>query len=115
MPQTDDRQYKISEVSDMVDVPVHVLRQWEARFPQLKPRRDSANRRHYEKADIAIVRRIKELLWHERMTTEGARVRLAQELRGEGRPRTRKEALEIIDKIEDEVRALLDLLESDED
>ena len=111
--ELDDRRYGIAEVSAMTDVPAHVLRQWEARFPQLKPGRDRANRRYYKPADIAIVRRIKQLLWHEKMTTKGARVRLAEELRGEGRPRTRHEALDILAQMEEEIRAMLDLLEND--
>jgi DNA-binding transcriptional MerR regulator len=109
----EDRRYGISEVSKLTDIPAHVLRQWEARFPQLKPGRDRANRRFYKPADIAIVRRIKQLLWHEKMTTKGARVRLAEELRGEGRPQTRQEALDILDKMEEEIRTMLDLLEKE--
>jgi len=102
----------ISEVSKLTQVPPYVLRQWEDRFPQLKPKRDRANRRRYTAEDIAVVRRIKHMLWHERMTTAGARQRLAQEIRGEGRPKTRQQALDLLDTIESEVRAMLDLLES---
>ncbi len=108
----EDRRYGIAEVSQLTGVHDYVLRQWEARFPQLKPGRDRANRRFYKPADIAVVRRIKQLLWHEKMTTKGARVRLAEELRGEGRPRTRQEALDILDKMEEEIRTMLDLLEN---
>jgi DNA-binding transcriptional MerR regulator len=111
MATLDGRRYGIAEVSGMTEVPVHVLRQWEARFPQLRPKRDRANHRQYSDDDIAIVRRIKQLLWIEKMTTEGARKRLAQELRGEGRPKTRQEALELLDKIESEVREMLGLLD----
>ncbi len=106
------RYYGISEVSNLTEVPPYLLRQWENRFPQLKPERDRANRRRYTAEDIAVVRRIKHLLRHERMTTAGARQRLNQEIRGEGRPRTRQETLDLLDTIESEVRAMLDLLES---
>jgi DNA-binding transcriptional MerR regulator len=106
------RRYGIGEVSDMVGVPTHVLRQWEAKFPQLNPKRDSAGRRRYLEKDIDITRRIKQLLRHEKMTIQGARIRLAQELHGEGRPKTRQETIDLIDKIQEEVRAMLDLLDS---
>ncbi|HNV22983.1 MAG TPA: MerR family transcriptional regulator [Candidatus Hydrogenedentes bacterium] len=109
----EDRQYGIAEVSHMTGVPAYVLRQWEDRFPQLKPGRDRARRRIYKPADIEIARRIKQLLWNENMTTKGARVRLAEELRGEGRPRTRKEALDILDTMEQQIREMLDLLENE--
>ena len=114
MPERDGRYYRISEVSELTGVPTHVLRQWEDRFRQLKPNRNRANRRRYTAADIEIVRRIKQLLWIEKMTTEGARRRLAEELRGEGRPQTRQEAIELIDAIEREVRDMIDLLDSEE-
>lgn len=109
----ENRRYRISEVSDMVGVPSHVLRQWETRFTQLKPKRDRANRRYYLPEDVEIARRIKELLRNEKLTSRGASRRLSQELFGEGRPRTNREARELIDKIENEVRAMRDILDRD--
>ena len=108
----DDRRYSISEVSELTGVEQYVLRQWESRFPQLKPKRTRAGRRWYAATDISIVRRIKYLLWHEGLTTEGAVKRLDQELHGHGRPQTSEEALRLLDKIEAEARSLLDLLDS---
>lgn len=70
------------------------------------------NRRYYTAEDIEIVLRIKQLLWHEKMTSAGAQRQLAQELRGEGRPKTQRETLDLIDAVEEEVRAMLDLLDS---
>ncbi len=109
----EEKRHSISEVSEETQVPIHVLRQWEARFPQLKPKRTRSKRRYYTAEDIEIVRRIRQLLWVERMTTEGARQRLAEELRGEGRPRTQQEVIDRIDAIEAEIRALLDLLDNE--
>ncbi|MBI4558901.1 MAG: MerR family transcriptional regulator [Candidatus Hydrogenedentes bacterium] len=113
MKRLEDRQYSISEVSRMTEVPKHVLRQWEARFSKLRPGRSRTNRRMYRPEDVDIVRRLKQLLWVEGLTTEGARIRLAEELIGQGRPKTRQEAINLVDKIESEVRALLDLLNAD--
>ncbi len=107
-----DRRNKISEVQDLLDVPAYVLRQWESRFPQLKPKRDRANRRYYTDKDIEIARRIKHLLWHEKMTTEGARIQLAQELSGMGRPKTNQQVIDLVDQIETEVRSMLDILDT---
>ena len=94
----------------MLHVATHLLRQWENKFPQLHPKRDRAGRRYYLQADIDVVKRINFFMRHEKLTIEGARLRLAQELHGEGRPRTRKEALDLLDKIDDEVRSALDTL-----
>lgn len=107
-----DRRYTIGEVSEIVDIPVYLLRQWEDKFPQLKPKRTRSNRRYYLAKDIEIVKRIKTLLWHERLRVDGARVRLAQELHGAGRPQSNAEALDLADKIQSEARAMLDLLDS---
>jgi len=110
----EDRRHSIAEVSELTGVPDYTLRRWEIDFPQLKPKRNRAGRRVYMPEDIEIVRRLKQLLWHEKMTTEGARRRLSEEIHGEGRPRTSREALNLIDKIEAEARAILDLLDSAE-
>jgi DNA-binding transcriptional MerR regulator len=111
MARDPGRRHTISEVSERTGVAVHLLRQWEERFPQLKPRRTRTNRRYYTEEDIAVVQRIRELLRQEGMTTEGARRRLADELRGEGSPRTNQEMLDLVDHIEREVRAMLDQID----
>lgn len=115
MPDLDDRRYAIAEVSELVGVPSHVLRQWESRIGPFKPRRDRANRRIYSVGDIEIARRIKQLLRDEKMTTQGAAKRLEEELKGEGRPKTNTETLDLIDKIDEEVRAIVDILDKYED
>lgn len=107
-----NRRYRIGEVAEIAELPVHTLRQWQQHFPQLKPKRDRANRRYYTADDINIVLRIKTLLRHEKMTIPGARVRLSQELHGEGRPRSNREAFELARQIEQEARAIIRLLDS---
>ncbi len=107
-----EKRYSISEVSALTEVPDYVLRQWEMKFPPLKPQRTRSRRRFYVSKDIDIVRRIKQLLWHEKLSTEGARLRLIQELHGEGRPKTRQEVNGLLDRMESEVREMLDLLDS---
>lgn len=98
-------------MSEAVGVPVHVLRQWEERFSQLRPKRDRRGQRVYTEGDLAVVRRIKELVRDERMTTEGAKRALAREMAGEAPPKSRHEAIELIDRIEAEVRGLLEALD----
>ena len=111
---TPERRYKISEVAKELDVKIHVLRQWEERFPQLKPKRDRVQRRYYLQSDIEIARRIKQLTQNDHFKSKGARIRLSQELHIEGRPKTRKELLDLLDTIEDDVRKLLDTMEEND-
>lgn len=112
MPRPTERRYSISEVSEQTGVPLHVLRQWEAKIPQLKPRRSRTNQRYYHDADIEIVRRINFLVRHERLTLTGARLRLAQELHGAGRPQTSREAIDLANEIDQTARQLERLLEN---
>ena len=61
----------ISEVADDIDVPQHVLRYWETRFPQIKPMKRAGGRRYYRPDDIALVRAIRALLYDRGFTIKG--------------------------------------------
>lgn len=61
----------IGEVSDMVGVAQHVLRFWESRFSQIRPVKRAGNRRYYRPDDIALIRRIRELLHEEGYSIRG--------------------------------------------
>lgn len=62
----------IGEVADMLGVAQHVLRFWESRFSQIKPVKRAGNRRYYRPEDIALIRRIRELLHDEGYSIRGA-------------------------------------------
>jgi DNA-binding transcriptional MerR regulator len=61
----------ISEVSDELDVPQHVLRFWEGKFSQVRPLKRGGGRRYYRPEDIALLHRIRELLYAEGYTIRG--------------------------------------------
>jgi len=61
----------ISEVSAELDVPQHVLRFWESKFGQLRPLKRGGGRRYYRPEDIALLRRIRDLLYAEGYTIRG--------------------------------------------
>ena len=107
------RLYSISEVSEMTGVQQHLLRQWEANFPQLRPRRMPSGNRAYAERDIKIVRRIKTLLQHDGLTSKGARVKLAQELREMETPKDLSEMRDLADRIADEARAIIALFDEE--
>ena len=68
----------ISEVSAILDVPQHVLRFWESKFPQIKPLKRQGGRRYYRPADLEVLSRIRDLLYTEGYTIRGARRALKQ-------------------------------------
>ncbi|MGH8528735.1 MAG: MerR family transcriptional regulator [Nevskiales bacterium] len=70
------RYFAIGEVSELCAVKPHVLRYWEQEFPQLKPVKRRGNRRYYQRHDVMMVRRIRELLYQQGFTIGGARQRL---------------------------------------
>ena len=61
----------ISEVAEDLDVPQHVLRFWEGKFPQVKPLKRGGGRRYYRPDDVALLRRIRDLLYSEGYTIKG--------------------------------------------
>ena len=61
----------ISEVSDLLNTPAHVLRFWESRFTQVKPVKRAGGRRYYRPADLALLGGIKRLLHDDGMTIRG--------------------------------------------
>ena len=62
----------ISEVSALLDVPQHVLRFWESKFSSLRPLKRSGGRRYYRPDDVAVLRRIRQLLYVDGFTIKGA-------------------------------------------
>lgn len=61
----------ISEVASDLDVPKHVLRFWEAKFPQIRPMKRGGGRRYYRPEDMALLRGIRHLLHAEGYTIKG--------------------------------------------
>lgn len=61
----------ISEVAEDLDVPQHVLRFWETKFTQIRPLKRGGGRRYYRPEDIALLRRIRVLLYTDGMTIRG--------------------------------------------
>lgn len=68
----------ISEVSDDLDLPQHVLRFWETRFAQVKPMKRGGGRRLYRPDHVALLRGIKALLYDDGMTIKGVQKMLRE-------------------------------------
>jgi DNA-binding transcriptional MerR regulator len=73
--------YRIGEVEAITGVPAYVLRYWESEFKLLRPKKNAAGQRLYRHRDLDLVKRIKSLLYDERLTLEGAKKRLLSESR----------------------------------
>ena len=86
-PQVPDKLFfRVSEVSRLVGVPAYVLRFWETEFSALAPKKSGRGHRLYRRKDVALFLQIKELLYVQRFTIEGAR----NSLKSKTKPPARK-------------------------
>ena len=70
------------EVSEELDLPAHVLRFWESKFPEIKPLKRGGGRRYYRPEDVDLLRQIRHFLYQEGYTIRGV-----QKLLRESAPR----------------------------
>jgi DNA-binding transcriptional MerR regulator len=113
-PIPDKLYFKIGEVAEITGVKPYVLRYWESEFKMVNPSKSRSRQRLYRKSDVELIFRIKELLYEERYTINGARKKL-KEL-GYGRisqPELQFEKVEsksALDKVIRELKEIQDLL-----
>jgi DNA-binding transcriptional MerR regulator len=75
---TEERRYRIGDVSRLADLKPFVLRYWETEFPMLQPMKSPGGVRLYRQEDVDMVFRIKRLLYDEGFTIAGARRHLRE-------------------------------------
>lgn len=68
--------FKIGEVSDLVGVEPYVLRYWETEFSQISPIKSRTNQRLYKRQDVETIVAIRELLYDQKFTIDGAKRKL---------------------------------------
>jgi len=97
--------FRIGEASRIVGVEPYVLRYWESEFSQIRPQRADSNQRTYQKQDLETLLEIKRLLYEEKMTIEGARLRFKVE-----KPENTAPSYPIIEEAKKELRQILKIL-----
>lgn len=70
---------KIGDACRMLDIQPYVLRYWETEFPVLQPQKSQSGQRTYSEHELAVIRRIKQLLYDEGYTIAGAKKKLEAE------------------------------------
>ena len=81
----DKTYYRIGEVARITKVKPYVLRFWESEFRVMSPPKSRSKQRMYRRRDIETILMIKKLLYEQGFTIKGARKRLAELMREEGR------------------------------
>ena len=72
----------ISEVSEELEIPQHVLRFWESKFPHIKPLKRGGGRRYYRPEDVQLLKRIRDLLYKDGYTIRGVQKLLREQSKG---------------------------------
>ena len=80
--------FKIGEVCELTETQPYVLRYWESEFPALAPAKNNSGQRIYRRRDIETILRIKSLLYEEGFTIAGAKKKLEQEMKDDGKGQT---------------------------
>lgn len=68
--------FKIGEVSELIGVKPHVLRYWESEFTPVRPGKSRTQQRLYQRKDIELLMRVKDLLYRQGFTIAGAKKQL---------------------------------------
>lgn len=105
------RYYSIADVAEETQLKPYVLRFWEKEFPALRPKKNRAGNRTYQRKDIELIFRIKHLLYDEGFTIKGARDRLKAEQSGAVEPSHDGKAIkQSLKHLREELQAIVDLM-----
>lgn len=107
--------YSIGEVCELTGLKPHVLRYWESQFPGLSPSKNRAGNRVYLRKEVKLILLVKELLYTEGYTIQGAKRKLDQLRRGGELAEAANQALdrEMATLIQTELKELLEILTPD--
>ncbi len=104
--------FSIGDVCELTQLKPHVLRYWESQFRFLHPAKNRSGNRVYQRREVELITLVKQLLYVEKYTIDGARQRI-DEYRRAGELKTlARSALDAgtVDSIERDLGAILDVL-----
>jgi DNA-binding transcriptional MerR regulator len=101
--------FRIGEVAEIAEVEAYVLRFWEGEFKELHPKKSRSNQRMYSQRDVGLVLRIRDLLYEEGFTIEGARRQL--KLKSGGSAPVPARTRGVLKQVRKDVLELLQLVE----
>lgn len=104
--------FSIGEVCALTELKPHVLRYWEGQFRALRPAKNRSGNRVYSRREVELILLVKQLLYVEKYTIDGARQKLDTERRGGNIRSVARRALEAATSasIERELEAILRIL-----
>lgn len=108
--------FSIGEVCELTELKPHVLRYWESQFKFLSPAKNRSGNRVYQRREIEMVMLVKQLLYSEKYTIEGARQKLDDFRKSGGVKPAARAGLDIetVQMVERDLREILSLLDGDD-
>ena len=105
--------FSIGEVCQLTDLKPHVLRYWESQFRFLSPAKNRSGNRVYQRKEIELILLVKHLLYTEKYTIEGARLKVDEHKKAGDLKIVARAALglETVESLERELRELLQILQ----
>jgi len=105
--------FSMGDVCTLTDLKPHVLRYWESQFRFLHPAKNRSGNRVYQRREIELIMLVKQLLYTEKYTIDGARQKIDEyrksgELRSVARAALDSQAVE---SMESELRSILAILD----
>lgn len=106
--------YSIGEVCNLTELKPHVLRYWESQFKVLSPAKNRSGNRVYARREVELILLVKQLLYVEKYTIDGARQKLDEHRRGGQLKASARAALELesVEALERELQSLQALLDA---
>jgi DNA-binding transcriptional MerR regulator len=107
--------FSIGDVCELTELKPHVLRYWESQFKFLSPAKNRSGNRVYQRREIEMVMLVKQLLYAEKYTIEGARQKLDEFRKSGGMKPAVRAGLdtETVQMVERDLREILALLDGD--
>lgn len=105
--------FAIGDVCELTGLKPHVLRYWESQFRFLHPAKNRAGNRVYQRREVELIMLVKQLLYTDKYTMDGARQRV-DEFRKAGELKTIARAAldaQTIGSLEHDLREILDALQ----
>ncbi|NVN97897.1 MAG: MerR family transcriptional regulator [Geobacteraceae bacterium] len=100
--------FKIGEIAETLNINTSVLRFWETQFDSLSPCKTRTGQRLYSRNDFEKIKHIYNLLYVQKLTIAGAKVRLS--LTKKGKSQIQSDPAELIQLLCNELKGLRNLL-----
>jgi DNA-binding transcriptional MerR regulator len=105
--------FSIGEVCELTDLKPHVLRYWESQFRFLSPAKNRSGNRVYQRKEVELIQLVKQLLYTEKYTIDGARQRIDEFRKGGALRGVARQALssQVLMELEQELEALVKVID----